>query len=182
MRLICPWMTRKTGWQLWRAWFCTEGSGELCWHMWFCNMSRWYISCFYVQLNWTLTRRWLPSCFTIDTMSYLRRFKTGYMWGMLKANMMHSKMTMPWCIILSLSCSLTQTFIVMWNRERACRMIKLCLDNLKQFLGPDKCVREAIDQERKLQSLMMKANWRLAANVSHSKEQQTDMERHAHHG
>ena len=38
------------------------------------------------------------------------------------------------------------------KRERVSKMIKLCLDIIKQLLGPSQCVRQATYAERKLKN------------------------------
>ena len=59
-------------------------------------------------------------------------------------------------------------------------MIKLHLDILK-FLGPGQCARQVTDAERKLQSSCY-GDDSFVASLPHSKEQEIDMESHAHHG
>ena len=113
-----------------------------------------------------------------------RRFRTGETWGMLWANMMHSQMTMPWCTILSLSCSLIETVMVMWNAKEYTRWSSCVLISLNDFWtlvnvwGRPQMQKESC----KTYTMMVRGKRRFEACMPHSKEQQTDVESLADHG
>ena len=147
-----------------------RGSGELSWPMWSGTMSRWQISCLDIQPIWALIRIWLP--------------EPIYSWHNVKPQKIQNWLDMrnvdsqcdalqndkALCILSSLSCSMTWTFIAMWYRERVCWMIKLCLDILKQFWGLISVSGRLQMQKEgcKAHTMAVRATWRSVASVLHS--------------